>query len=215
MSNEGFDFKKLISDSIDTLTKPKEYFESMKTTGGLVEPIIKAVIYGAVAGLLYFIWGLLHLGVGGALIGGAVGFMAFIWVLIGSIIGLFIGAVVILVLSAIAKGNIDFEACTRVTASIMVLMPVSALLSFLSALSFKLFSVISLLINLYGLWLLFNGLVYSLKANKKTSQIILLVLVGIIVLFMLAGLGTKRATDRYMKNLDKESREMLKDFGIN
>ncbi len=141
--------------------------------------------------------------------------MAFIWVLIGSIIGLFIGAVVILVLSAIAKGNTDFEACTRVTASIMVLMPVSALLSFLSALSFKLFSVISLLINLYGLWLLFNGLVYSLKANKKTSQIILLVLVGIIVLFMLAGLGTKRATDRYMKNLDKESREMLKDFGIN
>lgn len=34
-------------------------------------------------------------------------------------------------------------------------------------------------------------------------------------LFMLAGLGARRGAERYMKNLDRETKDMLKDFGIN
>lgn len=215
MSNGGFDFKRFISDSIETLTKPKKYFEGMSLTGGLTEPLIKAILYGAVAGILYFLWGVLNLSAVGGLFGGAIGIMAFIWTIIGAIIGLFIGAVIILVISAIAKGNTDFEACVRVSASIMVLLPVMAVLSLISVFSFRLLGIVNLLINLYGLWLLYNALVSSLKASQKTSQIIIIVLAVIIVLFMLAGLGAKRSADRYLRNMDNDTMEMLRDFGIN
>jgi hypothetical protein len=214
MNNEGFDFKKFLGDSQNTLLKPKEYFAGMPVTGGLTEPLIKALLYGAAAGILYFIWGLLNLGTVG-LFGGAVGFLALIWTIIGSVVGLFIGAVIVLVLSAIAKGSTDFETCVRVSASIMVLLPVIAFLSIISGLSLKLSLIISLLVNLYGLFLLYNALIGSLKANQKTSQIVVIVLAAIMALFMLAGLGARRGAERYMKNLDRETKDMLKDFGIN
>ena len=52
----------------------------MKTTGGMTEPLIKAVIYGAIAGVISFIWSLLKIGaVTGGMFGGAIGIMVFIW----------------------------------------------------------------------------------------------------------------------------------------
>ncbi len=80
MSNSTFDFNAFIKESKDVLVNPKSYFSTMKTTGGIAEPLIKAVIYGAVAGIIAFIWSLLKIG-GGTLgmFGGAVG----LWPLYG------------------------------------------------------------------------------------------------------------------------------------
>ena len=125
MSNSTFDFNVFIKESKDVLVNPKAYFSTMKTTGGIAEPLIKAVLYGAVAGIIAFIWSLLKIG-GSSLgiLGGTVGFLAIIWYLIAAIIGLFIGAVILLVISAICKGSTDFEANVRVTASVMIVMPI-------------------------------------------------------------------------------------------
>lgn len=218
MSSEGFDFKKFISDSTDTVLKPKEYFESMKTNGGLAEPLIKALIYGVVAGFIYLIWGFLKFGPGLGLFGGAVGIMGLIWTIVGSIIGLFIAAVIILVLSAIARGNTDFEACVRVSASIMVLLPVIAVCSVLGAISFKLSSLVMLLINIYGLWLLFNGLVITLKADRNTTKIITIVLVALLALAVLAGMTARRTVrnlERDAKKMEKIYKDMMKDYKDN
>jgi hypothetical protein len=136
MANSTFDFNVFLKESKDVLVSPKSYFSTMKTTGGIAEPLIKAVIYGVVAGLIAFIWSLLKIGSSTmGLLGGAVGVMLFVWYIIGAIIGLFIGAVIILVISAICKGSTDFEANTRVTAALMVIMPISALLGFVSGLN--------------------------------------------------------------------------------
>jgi hypothetical protein len=62
MSDSTFDFNVFIKESIDVLVNPKSYFSTMKTTGGMSEPLIKAVIYGAIAGAIAFIWSLLNLG---------------------------------------------------------------------------------------------------------------------------------------------------------
>jgi len=215
MSNgTTFDFNAFVNESKETLLNPKSYFSTMKTSGGMVEPLIKAVIYGIVAGIFYLIWGLLHLGssAGGMLLGGTVGFLGFIWAIIGAIIGLFIGAVIILIISAICKGNTDFEACLRVSASLMVIMPVAALLSFFMSISLTLGMIVNLLIYLYSLWLLYNGLVESLKANAGTAKIIMWILVALLVLFTLAGMATKRAADKFLKDYNKEAKEILKDL---
>lgn len=200
MSDTTFDFNVFIRESKDVLVNPKSYFSTMKTSGGLGEPLIKVVIYGAVAGVFAMLWSLAHLSVlTGGMLGGGTGFMAFIWYIISAVIGMFIGAVIVLVLSAVAKGNTDFEACARVTAAMMVLMPVNAFLMFLSGLNLYLGLIVSLAINIYGIWLLYNAQVYALKGKQETARIIMYVLIIVIVLFSIIGLGAKNKADRFMR----------------
>ncbi len=213
MSESTFNFNAFIKDSIDVLVKPKTYFSTMKTTGGIAEPLIKALIYGVVAGLIAFIWGLLKIGGSVGLFGGAVGIMMFIWYIIGAIIGLFVGAVIVLIISAICKGSTDFEANARVTASVMVIMPISALLAFVSGLNLTAGSIIGLAVNIFALYLLYHGLVEALKAKPGTSKIVMIVLAALLVLFFLVGLGAKKKASKFIDEFEnKDLKELLKDI---
>jgi hypothetical protein len=214
MSDSTFDFNLFIKESIDVLVNPKSYFSTMKTTGGMTEPLIKAVIYGTIAGAIAFIWSLLHLSaLGGGLFGGTFGIMILFGRIIGSIIGLFIGAIILLVISSICKGSTDFEANVRVTAAIMVVMPISAFLGFALHINFYLGTIISLAISLYALWMLYNGLIEALKSNSETSKIVIYVLIALTVLFTVI---TMSATNRFMKGFDnRDVKEMMKDLPKN
>jgi hypothetical protein len=213
MSNGTFDFNEFIRESKDVLVNPKSYFSTMKTTGGIPEPLIKAVIYGAIAGIFSFLWSILHIGAAGSpVFGGAVGIMLFIWGIIGAVIGLFIGGVIVLILSAICKGSTDFEANVRVTAAIMVIMPISAFLALAGSFNIYLGLVVTLAVDIYALWLLYNGLVEALKAKPETTKILMYVLIGIIVLFLLVGFGAKRKANEFMKEFNNSDfKEMMKD----
>jgi hypothetical protein len=211
MSESSFNFNAFIKDSIDVLVKPKSYFSTMKTTGGIAEPLIKALIYGVVAGLIALIWGLLKIGGSIGLFGGAVGVMMFIWYVIGAVIGLFLGAVVVLIISAICKGNTDFEACTRVTASLMVIMPISALLGFIAGLNLTVGAIVSLAVNLFALYLLYNALVEALKTKPAAAKILTIVLAALLALFFLLGLGAKKAASNLLEN-NKDLKELLEDI---
>lgn len=212
MSNGTFDFNEFLKESKETLLNPKSYFSTMKTSGGIAEPLIKAVIYGTITGILYLLWGVLRLGaVGGGLLGGAIGIMAFIYAIIAAVIGLFIGAVILLIISSICKGNTDFEANLRVTASVMVVMPISAFFSFATGLNIYLGLVVSLVISAYSLWLLYHGLVESLKCNAGTAKIVCYVFIAIMVLFLLLGLSARNRAARFLNDYNKDARELLKD----
>ena len=213
MSESSFNFNSFIKDSIDVLVKPKSYFSTMKTTGGIAEPLIKAVIYGVIAGLIALIWGLLKIGGSVGILGGAVGVMMFVWYVIGAVIGLFIGAVILLIISAICKGSTDFEANTRVTASLMVIMPIGALLGFVSGLNLTAGSIVSLAVNLFALYLLYHGLVEALKAKPQTSKILTIVLAALLVLFFFIGLGAKKTASKFLDEFEnKDLKELLEDI---
>src|SRR4030042_5929845 len=101
MAEGCFNFQQLIDDSKNVLRNPKEYFTTMAKKGGMVEPIIKAVVYGAVAGILGMIWsfiGVSSMGMFGGMHVGGIGIMILVGALVGSIIGLFVGAIIILIL---------------------------------------------------------------------------------------------------------------------
>ena len=217
MSDSTFDFNLFIKESKDVLVNPKSYFSTMKTTGGMTEPLIKAVVYGAIAGALAFIWSLLRIGaMTGGMFGSAIGIMVFIWSIIGAIIGLFIGAVVLLVISSICKGKTDFEANVRVTAAVMVVMPISAFFGFAGHFNLYLGVIISLAVNIFALWLLYNGLIEALKSNPETTKIVSYVLVAIFVVFMLIGLGARRRANQFMNEFNnKDVKEMMKDLPKN
>ncbi|MCU0473237.1 MAG: YIP1 family protein [Bacteroidales bacterium] len=215
MSNSTFDLNALIKESRDLLVTPKAYFSTMKTTGGIAEPLIKAVIYGAVAGIIAFLWSILKLGgATGGMFGGAVGIMMFVWYIVGAVIGLFISAVIILVISAICKGNTDFEASVRVTAAIMVIMPISALLGFVSGLNLTAGLLVGLAVNIFALYLLYHALVEALKAKPETTKIVMIVLAAILVLFLLVGMGAKKKANKFMNEFNNSDlKELIEDAG--
>jgi hypothetical protein len=181
--NESFDFNKLFRESIECLMKPKEYFSAMKITGGFTEPVIRALMYGVIAGGIYLFWYLLNLNVAGGLLFGAVsGIMIFFSSVMISVIGLFVGGAILLLISAICRGNADLEANIRVLASSMVIWPVIAALGFLYGIIASLAAVAGTAAGLYGIYLLYNGLIYSLKADERNSRISAYILAGLSIL---------------------------------
>ena len=208
MSNGTFDLNAFIQESKEVLVNPKSYFSTMKTSGGLTEPIIKAVIYGAVAGAISFIWSLLHFTIGsGGLFGGVMGIGLFFTYTIGAVIGLVIGAIILLVSSSICKGSTDFETNVRVVAAVMVLMPINALLGFTIHINLYLGSIISIGVSIFYLWLLYNALIESLKSKPETTKILMYVLAALIVIFSLVAL---RRTSQLMNEFNGSNlREMM------
>ncbi|MFO7844346.1 MAG: Yip1 family protein [Bacteroidales bacterium] len=211
MSNQGFSFKKFIEDSKKTLLSPKEYFSTMETTGGIGEPVVKALIYGAIAGIFALIWSLLNLTASSGWLGGGVGFIALIWSIIAAVIGVFIGGLIVLIISSIAKGNTEFEPSMRVAASLMVIMPIGAFFGFLGGVVI-LSKVISLAINLYALYLLYIGITVALKGNDQPAKIVSYVLGGLLILFFIIGMATRGSVNRMSKSYENEANKVLKEY---
>lgn len=213
MSNGTFDFNVFIKESKDVLVNPKSYFSTLQTSGGMGEPLIKAVIYGAIAGILRLIWGFLHIGGMGGIFGGTIGVMAFIWSVIAAVIGLFVGAVILLVISSICKGSTDFEANTRVVAATMVIMPISALLGFTDGINLYLGGIIGLAVNVLAIWLLYHGLVEALKSTPSTTRIVMYVLIALFVIMMFVGFSATRRASRFMQEFNSSDfTEQLQDI---
>ncbi|MFO7851660.1 MAG: Yip1 family protein [Bacteroidota bacterium] len=211
MSSESFNFDQFLKDSINSLTKPKTYFSEMPVEGGFGVPIVKALIYGAIAGIFTFFWTLLK--VGGAttgIFGGAVGIMAFVWALVGALIGLFIGAVIVLIISAICGGSTDYEANTRVTASLMVLMPITALFGFIGG---GIGAIIGFIINLYGLLMLYHALTGTLKGKEGPSRIITIILAVILAIFLIIGFFTKKKVNSLMDDFGTDWEQSIDQSG--
>jgi len=207
--SKTFDVQKIIEDSKNVLLKPKEYFASMPKTGGLGEPIIKALVYGTIAGLISMIWAIIGFGAVGSMFGAgastgiAAGITVLITTIIVSLIGVFIGGVIVLVISAICGGTTDFEANLRVSASLMVVYPINSLLGFLSGIHFSLGAIVSLVVSLYSLYLLYMALTNALEGKEGTAKIVSIVLGIIPVLMLVSALictqAIKSGADNYMR----------------
>jgi len=70
---------------------------------------------------------------------------------------------------------------------------------------------INLAVNVFALWLIFNGLVESLKAKQETARIVMYILIALLVLFTLIGLGTKNRVNRYLDGYNKEFKELMRE----
>jgi hypothetical protein len=205
------DLNLLLKESKNTLLNPKRYFSSLKLTGGMNEPLIKAVIYGIVTGIIYLIFYLLRIkALGAGNIGDAVGLLAFIKIIFEAVIGLFITAVILFIISSICKGKTEIEANLRVTSSLMAILPVYAVLSISWNLHIYLGLVISAIMFLYFLWLLYYGLVESLKSKKEYARIVCYVLMCLVLLFLLLRVSSTGKTDSNMNDKKLNHKELKK-----
>ncbi|MGB4292860.1 MAG: hypothetical protein WBJ37_08255, partial [Bacteroidales bacterium] len=72
--------------------------------------------------------------------------------------------------------------------------------------------IVNLIIWLYSLWLLYHGLTGSLKANPGTTRIIMWILAALLVLFTIAGMATKSAAEKMLREYNREAKEIMKDL---
>jgi hypothetical protein len=205
------DFSLILKDSKNTLLNPRSYFSKLKVSGGMTAPVIKATVYGIFTGLIYLLCYLFKIKtLGAGYTGMAVGFPAFVKILFGAVAGLFIGAVILVIISSICKGLTDFENSLVVTASIMALLPVYGILSISWAINIYFGMAISLIVFLYFLWLLYHALVYSLKCKPEYATILGYVLTGLIILLMLLNLKSSGNQNKMNTVVKKNTREVRK-----
>jgi predicted Na+-dependent transporter len=115
-----------------------------------------------------------------------------------------------MIISSICKGSTDFESNVRVTAALMVVTPITALLAFTGHFNLYLGLIISLAVNIFALWLLYNALIETLKAKPETTKIVMYILIALFVIFSLVGLGAKRKANQLMKDFNSsEFKEMM------
>ena len=225
MSNGGFSFKKLYEDSKKALFQPKEYFTSMETQGGLGDPILKVLVYGAIAGVFALLWSLLNIsGFTGGILGGAVGIAAFFWSIFGAVIGVFIGGVIILIISSICNGNGNFEPNLRVAAAIMVILPINAFLGFFGGISYALDAIIGFAVNLYAVYMLYIAVTRTLEGKVQPAKAISYILGGLLVISLIVSLFTghkfnkasssfsNKTIENYKKSAEKMADEMSKEY---
>jgi len=207
MSNETIDLKRILHESRETLINPQGYFSGLCLTGGYREPVIKAAVYGVVAGLFSFLWSIAELSpLSGTVWSGGIGIMVLLWSVIGAVMALFIGGAILLVISSISKGNADYEANVRVTASLMVIYPINAFLTFLYSINITLSSIIGFLVSLFSVYLLYHALTLSLKGKESSAKIVALALV---LLILLGQIGRRRVSDRAEEILDMYEEQLV------
>ena len=186
MNIGGYSIYKMYEESKEVLLNPQDYFLSMETQGGLREPVIKALVYGVVAGIFAFFWNLLNItGISMGSSGGSGAIVGLFGAIISAVIGVFIGGLIILIISNICKGNTDFEPSVRVAAATMVLYPINVFLGFFGAISYSLGEIISLAVSLYGVYLIYLAVTTILQGEIQTARTVSYVLAGISILLFI------------------------------
>lgn len=166
----------------DIVVNPKRYFTKIVADGNLEESMLKAFMYGLLGGCLVLLLRLL----GGATITLGSVFTAIIIVPVLAVALLFVMGGLLMLVSEITNGERDWEIAIKGLASIFFIYP---MILVLNALAFNCTSmwVISLLVDIYILFLFYNISVYCMRGKRAN----VIVVIGILALFV----ATVYATD--------------------
>lgn len=166
----------------DILINPKRYFTKIVADGNMEESMLKAFMYGLLGGGLVL---LLRL-IGGATITIGAIFTAVIIVPVLAVALLFVLAGLMMLVSEITGGERDWEIAIKGLASIFFIYPVILVLN---SLAFNCTSIwiISLVVDIYALFLFYNIALYCMRGKRGN----IIIVIGIVALFM----ATVYATD--------------------
>ena len=166
----------------DVIVNPKRYFTKIVADGNMEESMLKAFLYGLLGGLLVLFIRLL----GGASITLGSIFTAIIIVPVLAVALLFVMGGLLMLVSEITGGERDWEIAIKGLASVFFIYPAILVLN---ALAFNCVSiwVISLLVDIYILFLFYNISLYCMRGKRAN----VIFVIAILALFM----ATVYATD--------------------
>ncbi len=163
------------------IVNPKRYFTKIVADGNMEEAMLKAFLYGLLGGCLVLLIRLL----GGATITIGAVFTAIVIVPVLAVALLFVMGGLMMLVSEITGGERDWEIAIKGLASIFFIYPVILVLN---ALAFNCTSiwVISMLVDIYVLFLFYNISLYCMRGKKGN----VIIVIGILALFMLTVYST-------------------------
>ena len=163
------------------IVNPRRYFTKIVADGNMEESMFRAFLYGLLGGVLVLLIGL----IGGATITVGSIFTAIIIVPVLAVALLFVFGGLMMLISEITGGERDWEIAIKGLASVFFIYP---LVLVLNALAFNCTSMwtISILVDLYVLFLFYNIAVYCMRGKKSN----VLVVIGVLLLFMLTVYAT-------------------------
>ena len=167
--------KKAFQRIKNLVVNPKRYFSKIVADGNLEESRLKAFLYGLLGGCLVLLIRL----IGGATITLGSVFTAIVIVPVLAVTLLFVMGGLMMLVSEITGGERDWEIAIKGLASIFFIYPVILVLN---ALAFNCTSmwVISLLVDMYILFLFYNISVYCMRGKRNN----VIIVIGILALFM-------------------------------
>jgi len=186
----AFDPKGIIDAFIAVITKPADFFSSaaIKEQKGFGPPLIFAVVMGLVAGVIGALVAIFHLGVAAGAVGGAIGVgMGIAGIILSPIVAVivaFVGGAIVHVIALIASGKGTYEQSVRIACYATAVYPIAAVLGIIPGLS--------ILANLYGMYIVALGIIALHAANRQTTFIVLGVLAAIWLLVAVIGYFTAR-----------------------
>lgn len=163
------------------IVNPKRYFTKIVADGNMEEAMLKAFLYGLLGGCLVLLIRLL----GGATITIGAIFTAIIIVPVLAVALLFVFGGLMMLVSEITGGERDWEIAIKGLASVFFIYPVILVLN---ALAFNCTSiwVISMLVDMYVLFLFYNISLYCMRGKRGN----VLLIIGVLALFMVTVYAT-------------------------
>jgi hypothetical protein len=160
----------------NVIVNPKRYFTKIVADGNLEESMLRAFLYGLLGGILVLVIRL----IGGATITVGAIFTAIIIVPVLAVALLFVLGGLMMLISEITGGERDWEIAIKGLASVFFMYP---MILVLNALAFNCTSiwVISILVDLYVLFLFYNIAVYCMRGKKSN----VIIVIAVLLLFML------------------------------
>jgi hypothetical protein len=170
----------------DVIMQPKKAFAQMKRPDmaqAAIHIVVAGVIAGVVAAIAAVIGGGAQAGAFGALLGGAVGFLAIITVPILLLIGWMIISVVLLIFAKLLGGKGDFGKHSYMIAMyIAPLFVISTIVGIIPMVG----SLLSGLVSLYGLYLLTLAMMYAHGFDMVKAALVWIIpaAIGIVIAMM-------------------------------
>ena len=163
------------------IVNPKRYFTKIVADGNMEEAMLKAFLYGLLGGCLVLLIRLL----GGATITIGAIFTAIVIVPVLAVALLFVFGGLMMLVSEITGGERDWEIAIKGLASVFFIYPVILVLN---AMAFNCTSiwVISMLVDIYVLFLFYNISLYCMRGKRGN----VLLVIGVLALFMITVYAT-------------------------
>ncbi len=163
------------------IVNPRRYFTKIVADGNMEESMLKAFLYGLLGGCLVLLIRLL----GGATITIGAVFTAIVIVPVLAVALLFVMGGLMMLVSEITGGERDWEIAIKGLASIFFIYPVILVLN---ALAFNCTSiwVISMLVDMYVLFLFYNISLYCMRGKRGNVMLV----IAVLALFMLTVYAT-------------------------
>lgn len=174
-------FKNAFKHIRNLIVNPKRYFTKIVADGNMEEAMLKAFLYGLLGGCLVLLIRLL----GGATITIGAIFTAIVIVPVLAVALLFVMGGLMMLVSEITGGERDWEIAIKGLASVFFIYPVILVLN---AMAFNCTSiwVISMLVDIYVLFLFYNISLYCMRGKRGN----VLLVIGVLALFMLTVYAT-------------------------